>query len=218
MTSKQARDNLFNTTRGRILRLLCFSPLTVSQLAEELGLTGNAVRAQLAVLQREGLARQSGLHRGVRKPHFGYELTAEGRGLFPTAYEPVLAELVDVLTQRAPRRLRSRVLREVLQRLAHAHLRVRRDADARERVAELKDVLAAYGPVFEMKRHDHTLVLQACTCPLASVVVQHPDLCEMVAEVLADTLGRPVKERCDRGNSPRCCFEVKELPASRKGR
>jgi predicted ArsR family transcriptional regulator len=214
MSDGTRRENFFNTTRGRILKMLCSAPLTVSELAEELQLTGNAVRAQLAVLQREGLARQSGLHRGVRKPHFAFELTAEGRRLFPTAYEPVLAELVYVLVQRVPRGVRSRLLREVLQRLAHAHLRIRPEADARERLAELKQVVAACGPAFEIEREDHTLIVRACTCPLASVVAHYPDLCVIVADVLTDALGRPVMQRCDRGSSPRCCFEVKETPVS----
>ena len=219
MSERSRRGNFFNTTRGRIVTMLCPSPLTVSELAQGLGLTGNAVRAQLAVLQRDGLVRQSGLHPGARKPHFAFELTAEGRELFPTAYEPVLADLVDVLVQRVPRGARSRLLREVLQRLAHAHLRLRPDADPRERLAKLKDVVAAAGPVFEIEREDHTLVVRACTCPLASVVARYPDLCVIVAEVLADALGRPVTQRCDRGSSPRCCFAVKEPPAtSRKGR
>ena len=218
MTDGQSRRTFFNTTRGRMLRMLCFRPLTVAELAKALNLTGNAVRAQLAVLEREGLARQRGLRAGVRKPHFDYEITPQGRRQFPTAYELVFAQLVDVLSELAPRRLRSRLFREVALRLARSHLERLRDADPSGRLTELKNVVAACGPGFEMKREDHSLVIRACTCPLASVVSRHPDLCEVVAGVLSDALRTTVNERCDRGDSPRCRFELKAPSMPEKAR
>ena len=47
-------------TRGRIIRLLLKSQETVESLAAELGVTKNAVRSQLALLQREGIVEVNG--------------------------------------------------------------------------------------------------------------------------------------------------------------
>ena len=74
---------LLDSTRGRIVSLLRGKVSTVNELAQELGLTDNAVRAHLLSLERDGLVRQSGVQRGYRKPHFAYELTPEAESLFP---------------------------------------------------------------------------------------------------------------------------------------
>src|SRR5947207_15615021 len=95
--TQEAADPLFGTTRGNVLMLLCGGRRTVSELAAGLELTNNAVRAQLQRLQRDDLVQEAGSRRGVRKPHVDYEITAQGRRLFPTAYEPVLREMLDVL-------------------------------------------------------------------------------------------------------------------------
>src|SRR5438552_263107 len=94
---------LLTTTRGKILVLLCRHPQTVNELARQLGVTDNAVRAQLERLLRDGLAQHTGLRRGIRKPHVEYVLTARGLELFPRAYEPLLRELVDALVERLDR-------------------------------------------------------------------------------------------------------------------
>src|SRR3712207_2092688 len=93
---------LFDTTRGKLLRLLCQGTQTVNELAEALGLTDNAVRAQLAALQTTGLVREAGMRPGVRRPHVDYELTPKARTLFPQAYEPALRTLLDVLRRQLP--------------------------------------------------------------------------------------------------------------------
>lgn len=51
------------TTRGRIVGLLRRVSRTADDLASELGLTGNVVRAHLTALERDGLIRQQGLRR-----------------------------------------------------------------------------------------------------------------------------------------------------------
>src|SRR5262252_6835360 len=97
----------FLSTRGQIVNLLRHSHQTVSELANSLELTDNAVRAHLLSLERDGLVKQAGLQRGTRKPHFAYELTAEAEALFPKAYDTRLNQLIGVLKVRfSPRALK----------------------------------------------------------------------------------------------------------------
>src|SRR5947207_14829988 len=58
------RERLFKSTRGKILDLLRTRERTVNELAEELRLTDNAVRAHLASLERDRLVSQAGLKIG----------------------------------------------------------------------------------------------------------------------------------------------------------
>ncbi len=94
MKTTKLDERFFDSTRGRIVSLLRGATKTVNELAEELEVTDNAVRAHLLTLERDGLVRQSGVQRGHRKPHFAYELTPEAENLFPKAYDALLNELI----------------------------------------------------------------------------------------------------------------------------
>src|SRR4030095_6554848 len=108
----------FGSTRGRLVTLLRGTTKTVNELAEELELTDNAVRAHLLSLERDGLIRQSGTQRGTRKPHFAYELTDEAEHLFPKAYDALLNRLITVLKTRLTSKALKEVLREAGRSLA----------------------------------------------------------------------------------------------------
>jgi predicted ArsR family transcriptional regulator len=60
------RRRFFATTRGRLVALLRRREHTVV----ELGVTDNAIRAQLTGLERDGLVEQRGVRRGAGKPSF----------------------------------------------------------------------------------------------------------------------------------------------------
>jgi len=201
-------EELFDTTRGKLLLLLCRGPRTVNELMDELGVTDNAVRAQLVNLQLAGLVRPVGLRPGTRKPHVDYEATPKARQLFPTAYEPVLRTLVDVLQERLKPEETGALIREVAQRIFATHIGDLREQDPNRRATELYDKLRAIAPGLTLNESDQHLEVRACGCPLASVTGTHPEVCELLAAILTELLGTQVRERCQRDESPRCCFEV----------
>ena len=86
---------------------------TVSELAQELELSDNAVRAHLLSLEGDGLTEQSGIQRGTRKPHLAYGLTEEAEHLFPKAYDTLLNQLIAVFKGRLTALALEEVLREV---------------------------------------------------------------------------------------------------------
>lgn len=71
-------------------------------LARALDLTDNAVRAHLAALERDGLVRQQGSVRGVRKPSLAYQLAPEVEPALSRAYLPLVEALVEALADRLP--------------------------------------------------------------------------------------------------------------------
>jgi hypothetical protein len=40
------------------------------------------------------------------------------------------------------------------------------------------------------------------------VTPEHPEVCRMVETLIAELADVPVRERCARGERPRCCFEI----------
>ena len=199
-------DRFFETTRGRILALLRRGSRTVDELAKALGVTDNAVRVHLAALERDGVVQQRGVRPTGGKPAYAYEVAPEAERLFTRAYIPVLTQLVGVLTERmAPDELET-LLREVGRRLAGARERSRGDLRSRAEVAAT--VLTELGGVVDVEEGDGGMVLRGYSCPLADAVRAHPTTCRAVETLVAELLGVPVQEHCDRGTRPRCCFEL----------
>ena len=203
------RDQRFlESTRGRIVTLIRRASRTVDDLAQELDLTDNGVRAHLAVLERDGLVRQRGSVRrgGGGKPAYVYELTPQAEDLFPKAYEPVLRRLLDVLSEQAGEEKSEALLRTVGGRLAEE--RSVPEDDTRTRLESAVEVLNELGGLAELEEHDGGFVIRGYSCPLAGVTPDHPEVCRMAETLIAELAGVPVHERCDRGERPRCCFEI----------
>jgi predicted ArsR family transcriptional regulator len=200
-------ERFFESTRGQIVTLLRRSGCTVEELARAIGLTDNGVRAHLAVLERDGIVRQRGSVRrssGGGKPAYVYGLTEQAEDLFPKAYEPALRRLLEVLSERLGSGESEALLRSVGRRLAEEHS-TRADGARLESAVE---VLNELGGLAELEEHDGGLVIRGYSCPLAGVTPDHPEVCRMVETLIAELAGVPVHERCDRGERPRCCFEV----------
>jgi predicted ArsR family transcriptional regulator len=203
-------QRFFQSTRGRIVSMLRPSKSTVEDLARALDLTDNGVRSHLAVLERDGIVRQRGSVRrssGGGKPAYVYELTREGEQLFPKAYEPTLGRLLDVLSEQLGPEESEALLRSVGRRLAEEH-DYRRADGAHARLKTAVEVLNELGGLAELEERDGVLVILGYSCPLAGVTPDHPEVCRMAEALVAEVAGVSVKEHCERGERPRCCFEV----------
>ena len=195
----------FVSTRGRIVMLLRRASRTVDELATSLDLTDNAVRAQIATLERDGLVEQRGSRRGVSKPAVAYGLADGAERLFPKAYGMILAQLLAILHERLGADERESVLREVGRRVAALHPIIAADGDAR--LARATDVLNGLGGLAEIERDGAAFTIHGYDCPFAALVTQHPDICATAEAMLTDLIGVTVHECCERTTLPHCRFK-----------
>ncbi len=200
----------FDSSRGRIVTSLRGSAKTVNELAAELELTDNAVRAHLLSLERDGLITQQGVQRGTRKPHFTYELTSEAENLFPKAYDALVNQLINALKGRLTPAALDEVLREVGRSLAANLDSDRKKVDLETRIGKALSALEAIGGAAQVEKEGDKLVIRSGSCPLATAVAEHPEVCQLTEALLAEIIGRTVAERCDRNGPPRCAFEISE--------
>ena len=207
MQSSRWIERLLATTRGQIIALLRRSTRTVGELAEALELTDNAVRTHLAALERDGLVEQRrGPVRGVGKPAAVYALTPAADALLPKAYAPVLGILLGTLAERLGRDAVAELLREVGRRAAAG--RGGEATDARMRIDAAYGVLGELGGVADVEETDGAVVIRGFSCPLAALVPEHPEVCQLAEALLAEIVGLPVREHCEKGDRPRCRFEI----------
>lgn len=204
-------ERFFESTRGRIVKSVRGARKTVNELSEELGLTDNAVRAHLLSLERDGLIKQSGIQRGTRKPHFAYGLTDEGEQLFPKAYDALLNQLIAVLKGRLTPLALEEVLREVGNSLAGVQAASEKNGDLESRIGRAVAALEAIGGDARVEKDNGKLVIRSESCPLATAVSEHPEVCKIAETLLSEIIGADVREKCDREGTPRCRFEVESL-------
>ena len=194
-------------TRDRVLDLLRYQPRTVEELAAAVGLTPNGIRAQLAVLQRDGLVARHGVRHGAKpgKPPQLYGITAHAEAQFSAAYVPALAGLVAALGERlTPAELRST--------FSAAGRRIAGVLSGSDRLgpAEMaRGLLESLGAAATVRRDGTQTLVEGVACPLAEAVRHCPESCEMVRAMLAAKTGARVTTRCEHGASPRCRFGVK---------
>jgi predicted ArsR family transcriptional regulator len=206
MPDLQWNQRFFASTRGHIILLLRRDSRTVDALAQILNLTDNAVRAHLATLERDGFVRQSGERRGSGKPAFMYELSQGAEQLFPKAYGPVLRELLGVLSDGMSTNEVETLMRRTGRRLAtQQHLPT---GDLQSRLKVAIDVLNELGGLAELKEENGTYIIQGYSCPLATVVPGHPEVCRLAETLVSELVGLPVQECCDNNESARCRFSV----------
>ena len=204
-------ERLLSSTRGRIIQLLRRDVDTVTALAAALGLTDNAVRAHLAALQADGVVEQTTAPpRGVGKPPQVYTLTPAADALLPKAYGAVLGVLLGVLEERLPVGEMEALMREVGRRAAGGPAA---GDDVRLRVDAAYGVLGELGGVADVEEGDGAVWIRGYSCPLASVVPEHPQACRLAEALVSEIVGVPVREHCEKGPRPRCRFEVRLPPA-----
>ena len=216
MSAGDLGRRFLETTRGRVAALIRRGPRTVEELAQALGLTDNAIRSHLSTLERDGLVRQDGVRRGqgAGKPATLYELDPEAEPLFSRAYAPVMAALVEEIAEQLPEDRREMLMQGLGRRLAASIGRAPRGSLG-ARVDAAAELLNSLGGVAEVERGDGTLVIRGCGgCPLSAATAHGPELCRALGALLTEYVGAPVTECCDRGERPRCHFEVRSVPAA----
>lgn len=192
------------TTRGRIVALLRRGARSVEDLAAELDLTDNAVRAQLVTLQRDGVVASVGIRREgtVGKPATEYGIAPDAGTLFSSAYAPVLVTLLDVLGERHTRQELVSLMRTVGRRLAPDEAT---KGPLEKRAKAAVALLAGLGGDAELVPVDGGYDVRGHGCPLASAVAGHPETCRAVETLLAEATGTTVREHCDRSSGSPCC-------------
>jgi predicted ArsR family transcriptional regulator len=193
-------------TRRRILDLLRRSPLTAKEIAADLELTHNAVRGHLAALQRDNLVREGSLRRSGTRPAVVYELVPRADSILSTAYIPFVAQLLRVLGERMSKEELDELMQVVGRRLGAEWPRLR--GDFRERVDAVTVLLEELGSLTEVEQWDGGYIIRGYGCSLGEAVHGRPEVCRAMESLIGHLVEAPVSECCERGEHPRCCFEI----------
>jgi len=193
-------------SRERIIRLLLKEQRTVDEMAASLGITKNAVRAQLALLEREGMVEVQGEQKGTRRPAAVYGLCAGTDAHFSRAYPAVLSSVVSTLADQIDPKQMETVMREAGRKIANTVPAL--NGTPRERVDGAVRFLGTMGSIAEIVEEKGKLMIKGHGCPISKAVQADERSCLAMESLLAELTGLKVKERCDHGARPGCRFEI----------
>jgi len=187
-------------------------PLAIAQLAERLGMSGEAVRQQLVQLQREGWIealheREPARHSG--RPPTRYRLTQAGDHVFPKHYDALTVAVIDAVASE----LGPAALERILSALTEARARQWEPRLAgkslREKVEALRGVYEGEDPFMDVEEVPGGFRLVEHNCPFLNVAMDRPLLCSVTVSLLSRLLGVDiVREQRFQTGDGRCTFRI----------
>ena len=195
-TASRSLVSLLGTSRAGIVEVLRRRGGTeVSDLADELGISGVAVRRHLGVLADEGLveAVPSDAADGRRgRPATAYRLTANASRLFPQRYDRFAAEVLDFLADTHGREGLRAFLRWRLEREVDGLRDAVTAEDLHGRLEQLADALSEAGFEASVTPEGDGFTLVQDHCAIYDVAKEHPEVCAYEAATFSHVLGSDV--------------------------
>lgn len=200
----------FQSTRGRIVtELRRRRSASAVDLASEFGLSTNAVRQQLAFLERDGFVAERSVKRGRTKPTLEFSLTPAAGELFPQRYDRILNAVLREVRETRGEGAVSEIFEHMGERAARRHESRLAGKDLRGRVYELSEILRENGVETEVVETERGLELREHNCPYANTVAEHPEVCKVIHTVLKETFpGAPAQVESLATGGSACRFEI----------
>jgi predicted ArsR family transcriptional regulator len=205
-----------SAAKRRLIQLLAqMSPVGAPALAEELELTGAAVRQHLGDIEELGLAeRRSGKAQGRGRPSEVWSLTEAGRATLPDRHVDLAVEMI--------RHVRTALGEDALDALIAVRQREQSeryrssigDGPTADRLRLLAKLRCDEGYVAEVIKVDEGWILAEHHCPICDAAAECQGLCRGELETFQEVLGEAVRVvRQDHllEGDPRCTYLIEPL-------
>src|SRR5213083_494475 len=180
-----------------LLALKRAQPLTAKQLAQQLGVSVNAIRHHLKELEAASLIAYGRVQRGVGAPTFAYRLSPDGEAIFPKRYEETLTELLGRVAQKDGRGAVVELFADHYAALARKLAAELGDAPPAERLAAVARLMSDAGYMAEWQpgTASGTFLLAEHNCAIRAVAERFPEACDAEQRFLRAALGAAVERR-----------------------
>jgi predicted ArsR family transcriptional regulator len=195
-----------------LLHLKRNGEMTVAQLCGLLGITEMAVRRHLASLQHEGLVESKTVKQTRGRPTNRYSLSAKASGLFPSGFQALAGDLLDMVHE-------ERGHKGVMEFLSHRNDRIAKRLKARmadknlgDRVAEVAKIFTEDGYMTEWEKlPDGNFLIYQHNCALHDLANQYRQVCVLEPKLIEVLLGAKVtRQQYMLKNDPVCGYLVRQ--------
>jgi predicted ArsR family transcriptional regulator len=203
-----------------VLLLLRRRPgITVAELADELHISGKAVRRHLNLLADAGMVRTlPAVRRGAGRPAAGWEVTAGGCEALPRNYDGLAMDLLDDLTDAlGPDGVEAVLARRTDKLASEYRVALAGSASLGDQVRTLAVLRDEEGYVATSEQDGDGWRLVEHHCAVQRAAQRHPALCAMELSVLRQVLGPDVEVERDHhllGGDTCCCYHIRSRCSS----
>lgn len=207
----------FPSTKKNILQeLLKQGKATTSKLADSLSISSQAIRRHLSELETEGLIEHEAVQTGMGRPQNFYQLSEQGRGLFPHSYGEFAVSFLDTLAETVGEERVSKVLAKQWQRKAEIYRDRIGNGTIAERVAKLVQLRQEEGYMAELHQTKSQgdkaeFIFTEYNCAISEVAESYPSVCGHELEMFSAILPDCIVERTHWLNQGehRCGYSIK---------
>lgn len=189
-------------------------PLTVTAMAQAMGVTATAIRVRLNRLVGTGLVERQAEHGGRGRPRHTYQASAEAHRKLGQNYADLAVVLWEEMMQTVEdRKLRRLLFTRITERLAEIYRAQLTGREWEGRLEELGSILHDRGIEAEVVRPEglELPVLRQHSCPYFELAEADPAICAMERRMFEKAVGHGLRLsqcRLD-GRSRSCDFEAK---------
>jgi len=211
-------DRFFESARGKIVAALRERrSASAFDLATQFGLSPNAIRQQLILLERDGLITGRSVRRGKTKPTVEYSLTPDADRFFPQRYDKMLNAVLREIRVAGGDDAVKAVFQRIGKRSAE-RLTSDPESQPERQLISLVESLKSAGVTAELRTTERgTITLHEHSCPYASVVAENPEACSAIHTILdAVVPGKAEQVESLATGGTECRFEIEVDNAARK--
>lgn len=179
-----------NTQEAVLLHIKRSGEMTVAELCQILGITSMAVRRHLVALQGEGLIEARMVRQSRGRPNFKYKLTDKAETLFPSGFQNLAIDLLDLVYEQSGHKGVMDLLSRRNDRLSQ-RLQPRVDNKTpRERVEEVARIFNEFGYMTEWEElPDGNFIIYQRHCAVHDLANQYRQLCVLEPRLMEKLLG-----------------------------
>lgn len=210
MVSQSLSEIPERTHEAVLLHLKRHGEMSVTQLCDALGVTAMAVRRHLSGLQKDGLV-ESRLVRQLRgRPTYRYRLTAKAESVFPSGFETLAVEILDVIREQSGPQGVMDILSARNKRLAEKLAPRLQNKNLSQRIAEVAKIFSESGYMtdWESLPNGDFFIYQR-HCAVHSLANQYRQLCALEPKLIEDLLGvQVIRQQYMLNSDPVCGYLV----------
>ena len=183
------------STRKIILTMLkTRGPLSVSEMASELGITEMAVRRHLTNLERDQLITSELVRKSMGRPSRVYSLSPAADALFPKNYHAFTIELLDQLEEEGGPERVAQLFAKRSEKLLERYGAQMKGKQIEERICELTQLQNASGYMAEWEKDKNgNYIFKEYNCPISEVASVYKQICKCEVSLFKSLLNTDVE-------------------------
>lgn len=198
------------THKAVLLHLKRQGEMTVAQLCEVLGITSMAVRRHLLGLQQEGLVESRIVKQTRGRPNYRYKLTSKAESAFPSGFENLAVDLLDVIYEQNGHKGVMDILTRRNQRLVERFERRMEKKNLSQKVEEVAKIFSENGYMTDWEAlPDGNFIIYQRHCAVHNLANQYRQLCILEPKLIQNLLGvKVIRQQYMLKNDPVCGYLV----------